>query len=666
MSEARTGAPAAASSDVANDESPRLPDPLASAAAVEEEDGTPPVSSEGWRGRTVTVLAIAYSVFTLFAAGYGRLFNMDQMIVHLGLALLLVYVRHPVHARAPLWLDGVLGVAAMGVSIAALWHLYSGWADSSITMRLGSPTDTDILLGSLLCLVILEACRRVAGLILPVLVALLGAYALWGHLLPDALALRAYNWTSILNQMYMGNEGVFSLPLNASATTIAIFMVLTGFLLVSGAGQFFVDIALAAFGKVRGGAAKSSVVASGLFGMVTGSAIANTVTIGGFTIPLLKKNGYPPHVAAAIEGTASVGGQLAPPIMGAAAFIMADFLSTPYLKIAAAAVIPALLYYAALFFMVDAVATRDGVDRGGPADGPTVLQVLRDKGYLAAPLIVLVLVVIVLDRSIAQAGLWAVGATLIVAAFRAESRIGWRKFLQALAVGGINIISIAIITATVGMIVGLISLTGIGLTLTSAITGLAGDSLVMLLIIGAIAGLVLGTGLPTVPTYIVLAVVLAPALIQKGVPPLAAHLFIFYFGIVSDLTPPTALAPVTAAGIAGANPWKTMNQAFMFGGNGYLIPFMFALSPAFLLIGSTAEIVTALVVGLIETLALAGVVTGYMRGRRVSTAGRVALCAGALLLVAPQWEARVAGAVLVVLAWLLLAKPVGTVQAQAA
>ena len=496
------------------------------------------------------------------------------------------------------------------------------------------PLPIDIVVGVLFLVLLLETARRHIGPALVLMALAFAAYAFVGPRLPGFLGHGGVSFARFLDQQTLTTEGIFGIPTLVSATFIYLFVLFGAVMARGGLLRFFTDLALSVAGATRGGAGKVAVIASGLFGTVNGSAIANAVTTGSFTIPLMMRAGYRPAFAAGVEATASMGGQLIPPVMGAAAFIMAETLGVPYSTVAFTAIIPGVLYFVAVGVMVHFEAARQDLPVLSRADLPGLGAVLRrDFHLLAGP--GLLLYFLVEGRSPLFAGFWALVVAVAMSMVRQATRIGPRAALAVLVDGAQNSMPVALACATVGIVVGVVSVTGLGLKLASGIVGLAHGSLLLTLILTMIAALVLGTGLPTSATYIITSIMAAPALIQLGVPKLVAHMFVFYFGILADLTPPTAISTYATSSIAGADVWKTQWLAMMLALSGFVIPFSFAYDPALLMLtGHPVHIVWRTAAATLGIVMLGTGLIGYLR-RRASPWERVALLAGAALLIFP-------------------------------
>jgi TRAP transporter 4TM/12TM fusion protein len=502
-------------------------------------------------------------------------------------------------------------------------------------------------MGVILSLILLEASRRVIGWALPITAACFLLYAILGKYLPGLIRHTGFSLEVIIDQLYLTTEGIFGIPLGVSATYVILFVIFGAFLEESGTGQFFMDFSNSLVGGAKGGPGKISCVSSALFGTISGSAVANVMVDGWLTIPLMKRTGFKPDFAAAVEATASTGGQIMPPVMGAAAFVMAEYTGIPYIQICIHAAIPALLYYFALFMAIHFEASKTGLLGVPKEERPRFQSVVLARGHLFFPLIVIVYFMIA-GYTPMYACIYATLSVVLIALLRAETRMGVMKILKALEFGAKNMLPVAAACACAGIIIGVINLTGLGLKFTSLILVIAGDSLIPALIFTMFAGIVLGMGLPTTAAYIVQAALLIPALIKLGVPLIAAHLFVFYFAIISAITPPVAMAVYAAAGIGGSNLWRTGLEAVRIGATGFIIPFMFVYGPSLLMIGSIGTIITTIISSSIGVVALSAGLMGWFL-KEATYLERVMLVAGALLLIKPGLYTDVIGLVLLII-----------------
>jgi TRAP transporter 4TM/12TM fusion protein len=593
-------------------------------------------------------LAAAWSLFQLYTAQAGMFDLLVQLPIHVAFAVALGLLT-PRTTDAG---EVVARTAARRVFdvVAALATLACGGYyvldNARLVTRMplvDTPGRADVLVGMLFMALMLEAARRHIGAALVVLALAFVAYAFVGPWLPGFLSHGGVRALQFVDQQMLTTEGVFGIPTLVSATFIYLFIVFGAVMMHGGLLRLFTDAALAVAGSSRGGAGKVAVISSGLFGTVNGSAIANAVTTGAFTIPLMIRAGYRPAFAAGVESTASMGGQLIPPVMGAAAFIMAETLGVPYLTIAVSAAIPGVLYFVAVGVMVHFEAARSGLPVLPRAELPRLAAVLkRDAHLLAGPGVLLYF--LVEGRSPLFAGFWALVAAVLVAQIRRDTRIGWGQAWSVLVDSAQNAMPVALACATVGIVVGVVSVTGLGLKLASGIVGIAGGSLFVTLVLTMIAALVLGTGLPTSATYIITSIMAAPALVQLGVPKLVAHMFVFYFGILADLTPPTAISTYATSAIARADVWRTQWLAMMLALSGFIIPFSFAYDPALLLIdASVPHVVLRIAASTLGIVMLGAGLIGYFT-RPTLLWERAALLVGAGLLIFPGIASDLVGA----------------------
>jgi len=592
--------------------------------------------------RGVVVWTLAMSGYHLYAAAWGTPEPLIHRGIHLAFTLTLVFLLYPFRKNKS---PGIIDYIAVLLSLAAIGYLFVNYTYVTERYAYVDPLRTpDYMLGALLILLVLESTRRSIGPALPLTALVFLAYALVGNHLPGIFRHSGFSLEMVLDQLYLTTEGIFGIPLAVSASYVILFVIFGAFLEKSGTGQLFMDFASALTGSSRGGPGKISCISSGLFGTISGSAVANVMVDGWFTIPLMKRTGFRPHFAAAIEATASTGGQIMPPVMGAAAFVMAEFTGIPYITIAKHALIPALLYYLALFWTIHYEAVRTDLRGLSKEELPDLKQVLWTRGHLFLP-IALIVYLLIAGYTAPYAALWATGAVIIVSWVRRETRLGMRDIQKALEDGAKNTLSVATACACAGIVIGVISLTGLGLRFTSLVISMASESLIPALVLTMLAGIILGMGMPTTPAYIVQAALLIPALIKLGVLPIAAHLFVFYFAILSAITPPVAMAVYAAAGIGGANLWKTGVAAMKAGATGFIVPYMFVFGPTLLMIGSWGEILTALMSSILGVFCLATGLQGWLL-RKTTLLERGFLLAAALLLIKPGIKTDLAGLLL--------------------
>lgn len=539
---------------------------------------------KGWQNYFILAIAVAMSLFHLYTAGFGLLLAMKQRAVHLAFVLFLTFLMYPATKKSPSdkipWYDFILA------TVAAYSVLYMVIHFNELIMRAGLPTTMDIFIGFLGIGMLLEATRRVSNPVLPILAIISIIYCYFGRYFPALFAHRGFNTARIINHMYLGTEGVFGVPISVSATFVFMFILFGSILQETGMGKFVIDLALAIAGKSTGGPAKVAVLSSGIMGTISGSSVANVCTTGTFTIPLMKSIGYKPYFAAAVEAVSSTGGQIMPPIMGAAAFIMAEFLGVPYIKVALAAIIPALLYYAAVIIQVHLEATRLGL-LGLPKERlPELWKLLRAKGHLLIPLFAIIYF-LVAGYTPMKAAYYGVLTTIAVSFISKETRLTFPKLIDGLANGAKGSLGVACACGTVGIIVGMATLTGLGLRIASLIITISKGNMLITLLLTMVTCILLGAGLPTTANFIVTSTIAAPALLQLGVAPIAAYMFVLYFGIAADLSPPVALAAYAGAGIAGSEPMKTGVTAVKLALAGFLVPYIYVMNPMLVLVDVT-------------------------------------------------------------------------------
>ena len=578
------------------------------------------------------IIQLGGAGISVFLIGTMLLFPLPAMMQRaavLMLSFLVIFLLYPMFRRNKglnwlNWAWAILAVVVCGYVLVDFENLVN---------RMGALNTTDKILGGLCIIMVLDATRRAIGWPLPIVTMIFLLYAYFGYLIPGSFGHRGYDLHRILNQMYMTTEGIFGIPLGVVVTIVFLFILFGAFLDKGGGGQFFVNLAVALAGRLRGGPAKIAVMSSGLMGMISGSSIANVATTGTFTIPLMKRIGYTPEFAGAVEATASTGGQIMPPIMGAAAFIMAEFTQTAYLKIVVMAIVPATLYYLSVYMNVHFEACRTGM-KGLPEDEiPKAAAVLKDGWIFILPVIALI-VVLVMGYSPSRAAFTGMGLMIVTGMFKASTRLSIKGFWDVLALAGRNAVGIAAACACAGMIVGTTSMTGLGVKLAMLIEFLAAGKLIAALLLTALASLILGMALPTTANYIVQASVAAPALIAMGVPMLTAHMFVFYFGVYADITPPVALAAYTAAGIAKGDPMMTGVIASRNVLVGFIIPFLFVYYPGLVLQGPIADILIMVVSTGFSVVAYSAAFGNYLY-RRCRGWERVGLLISGILLVTP-------------------------------
>ncbi|HEX7043635.1 MAG TPA: TRAP transporter permease [Burkholderiales bacterium] len=641
----------------------------------------------GWSGRALLVAALAFSFFQLMVAAYHPFSSIVIRSLHVGFLLLLTFMLYPLTGRRPSthipWYDWILAATAFAL---AFYHMIF---EAEVVQHSGDPTVAELIIGTAIVVMVFDAARRIMGWPLPIVCGAFLLYGLFGQYFPGDLAHRGYSFGQIVGQMYLGTDGIYGIPTLVSATYIFLFILFGSFLEHAGMIQLFNNVALGLVGGSRGGPAKVSVVSSGFMGTISGSGVANVLTVGQFTIPLMKRFGYRPVFAGAVEATSSMGGQIMPPVMGAVAFIMAETLNVPYAEVVKAAVIPALLYYFTVFMMVHLEAGRAGL-LGLPKDQlPSAWLAIREKWYLVLPLAVLVYMlfhgftpmyagmtglaltaVLILGTTIAarigpvafRYAFWiAVGLGLAAFNARVDGRMlgvnaviavivtliavcvfvrGGRETLRnlrdAMVDGAQQALPVGIACAVVGVIIGVLTLTGAASSFAGYVLHVGEQSLFLSLVLTMLVCLVLGMGIPTIPNYIITSSIAAPALLQLGVPLIVSHMFVFYFGIMADLTPPVALAAFAAAPIAKESPMKIGVKATQLAIAGYIMPFIAVYDNALMLQGDASAWAVAYVVGkcLLAITLWAAAIVGYLAARLNAAERLFAFVAAAMLVVA--------------------------------
>ncbi|VCU68338.1 Sialic acid TRAP transporter permease protein SiaT [Pigmentiphaga humi] len=599
-------------------------------------------------------VAVAFSAFQIVTAAFSPLSSTVVRAVHVGFLLLMVFVLHPPAGRK--WLGWAIG------AVAFLTGLYQWYFEADLIQRAGDVTSLDMAVGIVLILLVFDATRRAMGIALPIICALFLAYGLFGQYLPGDLAHRGYGLDQIVGQLGFGTEGIYGTPIYVSSSYIFLFILFGAFLEHAGMIQLFTDFALGLFGHRRGGPAKVAVISSGLMGTINGSGVANVVTTGQFTIPLMKRFGYKASFAGGVEATASMGGQIMPPVMGAVAFIMSETINVPYVDICKAALIPALLYFFTAFVIVHLEAGRAGLHGMSKDECPNPWRAIRERWYLLLPLIALVwllfsgytplfsgtvglaltvvlifgagvmlgissmigriafwIAIAVACSAFMEYGIAAVVAVIAVLGvllyLRASGRPVLRTALAALADGARHALPVGIACALVGVIIGILSLTGAATTFAGYVIRVGENSLLLSLVLTMCVCLVLGMGIPTIPNYIITSSLAAPALLHLGVPLIVSHMFVFYFGIMADLTPPVALAAFAAAPIARTSGMAIGVQAVRIAIAGFLIPYIAVYSPALMLqAGSLLDTAYVVFKAIVAVLLWGGTTIGYWRG----------------------------------------------------
>jgi TRAP transporter 4TM/12TM fusion protein len=598
----------------------------------------------------IVVLSLALSLFHFYSTYFGQGEVHAHRSMHLAFMLVLAFLFFPFrrrHFSDPLGWPFLVDLAGIGVAagtqVYTLVHL-ERFVDPGYTA-----TTTDVVLGTLLVLAVLEAARRTVGWGL----TLTAAFFLVQTWHADRFVWILYgppaSWSSMMESFFGKEEGLYGIPTAIMASVLILFIVFAAFLAMTGIGDFFVKLATALAGRLTGGPAKVSVFSSALLGTISGSGVANVMMDGVFTIPMMKRIGYTATFAAAVEAVASIGGQIMPPIMAAAAFIMSDFVGVPFRQVALAALIPALLYFFCVFVTVHLEARRLGLRSIPREEMPHLGQTLRRDGYLLLPVVALIWY-LYQGFSEEMAALMAIGTTFVVSFVRRGSALGPVRLLRAFESGARTGVTVAMAVAAAGLIIGSLFLSGIGMKFSYMLMTMSGGQLWLALVYTTFAALLLGLSLPTTAVYLTLAIIVAPGLVQMGVPKMAAHMFIFYMGVTADLTPPTCLSPFAAAGIAGSPPMATAWQAMRLGAVLYIVPFMFVYSPSLLMIGTWPDILYSATTALLGVFCLAAALQGWLR-TRASLLERAMLFVAAVLFIVPQAMVDVVALALLLAAW---------------
>lgn len=588
---------------------------------------------------------LAFSLFHLYTGIFGMLTAQLQRSIHLGFALALIFLLFPARKKnrgkevKVAWYDIILSI--ISVIVGAYWPVLI----DDLVLRAGNVTQIDFYVGLAAILLVLEATRRTVGLPITIIALIFMGYALFGPYMPGFIAHRGLDLDRLVQTMFFTTEGILGTPIGVSATFIFLFLLFGSFLIKTGVGQYFNDLSIAIAGRSVGGPAKVAVFSSALQGTISGSSVANVVTSGAFTIPMMKNLGYKKEFAGAVEASSSTGGQLMPPVMGAAAFLMVEFIGgISYWDIAKAAAIPAVLYFTGIWIMTHFEAKRIGLRGLTKEEMPSRKEVFG-KLYLLLPIIAII-ILMMSGMSVIRAALWSILITVVVSAIKKETRIGFRGLIEALVDGARTALGVAAATAAAGIIVGVVTKTGLGLKMANGLLDLSGGALLPTLFLTMIASLILGMGSPTTANYVITSTIAAPAIILLGVPDLSAHLFVFYFGIIADITPPVALAAFAAAAVSGGEPFKTGVESTKLAISAFIIPYMFVLSPELLMIDTTWTyliwVVFSAFVGMIAISA--GTIGFWMRN--LFWYERIAALIAGLCLIYPENISDIVGLVL--------------------
>ncbi|WP_157404649.1 TRAP transporter permease [Shouchella shacheensis] len=618
-----------------------------------EEDTTEASSSTrhltGWTRYLFATIAVFGALFHIYILNFNPIdpwvFRTTHVVFGIVLGLMLYPGWRTKKNSIPI-IDWILMIAAIFIG----WYIYANL--DQLIFRFGvSPTGLDFIVSLIGLLLVFELTRRTSGWTLPLLALVFVFYVFAGPYLPGILNHGGYSLERFVTYVF-SLDGVFGLTTDVSSRYIILFIIFGAFLQRSGVGQYFMDVAFAAAGSRRGGPAKVSIFGSALMGTINGTSAGNVVATGSLTIPLMKRTGYHPRFSAAVEATASSGGQILPPIMGAGAFLMAEITGIPYAEIIVAAIIPAVLYFVSVYFMVDFEASKQGLS-GVPRKQLPSIKELAKKAYLFLPVVILIYL-LMSGFSIIRAGTIGIVTCFLISLFLKETRMGLKHVIQALELGMKNAIQLIAIVASAGIIVGVIALTGVGQRFSSMLLSVADSNIMIALFFAMGISILLGMGMPTTAAYAVAASVIAPGLVNLGIEPLVAHMFVFYYAVMSAITPPVALAAFAAAGVAGTNPMKTGVTAFKLGLAAYIVPFMFFISPELLLLeGTTGTVTIAIVSAIIGVYFLAAAVEGWFFKHQAAWYTRMILFISALLFMLSGWQTDFAAVGLVVICILI-------------
>ncbi len=590
----------------------------------------------------ITIIGISVSLYYLYSAYYGALSPLQQRGILLFASLFIGFVIYAINGkkrdlkrdRVPIY-DIIIALALLASGI----YFFMSTTPSKVLNRgVWGPTTFELIFGIIVTILILELTRRSVGMPIVIVALLFLGYAIFGPYLPGDLNHKGYTLFDLSEYLFWTTEGVFSIPLGACATFVIVFIIFGAFLDKLGGGEFFIRLAYSVAGHIKGGPALTSVISSALMGMISGSSVSNVVTTGTFTIPLMKKTGYRPLFAAAVEAVSSTGGQFMPPVMGVAAFVMSDMTDIPYWKIALSAFIPAFLYFLSIGIMVYLEADKEGLEGIPKSETPPFWKTLGEGLHLIIPVFILVYELMILKASPQKAGVYTVSATIIVGILEKYIKkryIPWREILDALKAGTMIMVPVVAASATAGLVIGIVSLTGLGVFFSKIIIQIAHGNLLGTLILSMVACILLGMGVPTTAAYIITSILTVPVITKLGIGLLPAHLFVLYFAVLSFITPPVALSAYAASGIAGTNAMKTGYMAWKLGLAGFFVPFMFVFNPSLLLQGNVIDIIIYTAIAIVGISFLAVSLEGWYKGR-LSLPIRVIIFALILTLIKPN------------------------------
>lgn len=613
----------------------------------------------GFQGKVIWILLFCFTVFQLYYSIRGGIDAQIARSIHLAFGLTAVFFLYPTSSKMDKYslhpLDCILGL------LAGACCLYVVIFFKDIVMRQGLINGVDMVVGGIAILLVLEAARRVIGLPMVIISIAFIIYALVGRSIPGALGHRGVNLSGLVQHLFYTTEGIMGLPIQVSSTFIFMFLLFGAYLEKTGMGEFFIDLANSISGSSPGGPAKVAVISSACMGTLSGSSVANVVGTGSFTIPMMKRLGYEGEFAGAVEATASTGGQLMPPIMGAAAFLLAEITGTPYSKVILAAAIPAVLYYLGVFIGVHFEAKKLGLKGLPKEDIPKFSKVMKARGQLIIPIFA-VIGLLSSGWSPIYAALGAVASTILCAAIKKETRLSFRDILEGMVQGAKSALTVIAACACAGIITGVVTKTGLGLKVGSILVRVANGNLMLTLLFTMITSLILGIGVPTTANYVITSTIAAPAILlihdatgMPIVPVLAAHLFVFYFGIIADVTPPVCLAAVAAAGVAKSEPMKTGLQATRLAIGAFLIPYMFVLSPELIMINPGITVIPKIITAIIGITCVSVGLTGYFK-TNMNMLERIFLIIAGVLTLEPGFLTDIIGIVIIVVVYIYQSK----------
>ncbi|OQB47751.1 MAG: Sialic acid TRAP transporter permease protein SiaT [Firmicutes bacterium ADurb.Bin153] len=596
----------------------------------------------------IAVLSVAYVAFHIYTAVYGTFIPQLQRPLHLTFAVVIGFLCYPmIEKRDFKWLDTIFAAIATG----AFGYVAYRYQDIAVRQTMVSPLSTlDLIVGGIIIVLLLEITRRAVGWIMSLVAIVFLIYTVAGPYLPDIISHRGYSIADIIDYQVFGLDGIYSIPLSISATYIVLFIILGTLMEFTGAGDVIMDMGKALAGGFRGGPAKVATISSALFGSISGSAAANVYATGTFTIPMMKKIGYSPSFAGAVEAVASTGGQIMPPVMGAAAFLMAELLGMPYIQLCKAALIPALLYYISLFIVLDFEAARIGIKGMEKKDLPKWKDILP-RLYLMVPLVVLV-AILMRGYTPFKSAYYAILLTFFLSFFSKKTRFTFASLIDAFVISAKRTVMIAAACGAAGIVIGVITLTGIGLSLSSVILSLSGGVKIIALLLVMLSSIIMGMGTPTTVAYIVVSTLSVPIMKDLGFAAMPSHLFVFYFAVLSMITPPVALAAYAAADIAKESSMKIGFTAMRIGAIVFTIPFIFLLDPPLLMQGPVWMIVFRFAMTVLSCVAFAGAATGWY-GKNMNVIGRLILLASFGLIISPELITTFAGVGVLAAMWFL-------------